>query len=210
MRTFIALALLSASVAIAQPVSGSWGGYVSGWTPDRQQTGGFDNRYRRPPVLTPAQQQYLAVQQLNAQQAYNEFYARQNYVQSQAAAARQQEQAAQQFAQQQEISARRAREEELAHQEQLLVQQQQLALQQQMLAQQQQQAAAEERARIADREEKLKAVEAEQKAVAERDAAREALARAEADAKPREKGPDIHRWVDEDGVVHYSTRPPKK
>ena len=33
----------------------------------------------------------------------------------------------------------------------------------------------------------------------------EALARSKT-APPAEKGPDIHRWIDEDGVVHYSTK----
>lgn len=205
MRPLLGLLLLSSALAFAQPVPGSWGGYVGGWVNDPPRTP-VTGAYRRPPQLTPQQQQSLALQQLAAQQA---FFAQQNYVQVQQVAARQQEFAAQQLAAQQELAAwqaRQAREQELAHQEQLLAQQQQLAVQQQLLAQQQQRAAADELARLAERSEKVKQVEAEQQALAAREAARLALARSEADAKPKEKGPDIHRWVDEDGVVHYSTR----
>ena len=207
--SLILLVVLSGSLALAQNMPGSYGGYVSGWvgeTPRGSAFGGYGYAPYFAPRLTPAQLQYLALQQVASQQY---FFAQQQLVVS----ARQQEVAAQQFAQQQEaltLQRRQAREQELAAQEQRLAQQQQLAVQQQILAQQQQQAAADERARVVDREEKLKVAEAEQKLELEREAARLALARAEADAKPREKGPDIHRWVDEDGVVHYSTRPPKR
>lgn len=206
MRALIVGFLLSASLSFAQNVPGSWGGYVSGWVSDAPRPSALVLRGSvdlQRPRLTAQQQQYLAVQALAAQQY---FFAQQNYVQLQDIASRQQERLAQQqyLVEQQR---RQAREEELAAQEQLLVQQQQLALQQQQLAQQQQQAAAEELARVSKRAEKLKQFEAEQKVQTEGDAARRALARAEADAKPREKGPDIHRWVDDDGVVHYSTKP---
>ncbi|MDP1825672.1 MAG: hypothetical protein Q8L48_20595 [Archangium sp.] len=208
MRTLLLVALLAASVSLAQPVPGSWGGYVSGWVSDapRLTPMPFD-RAVRTPRLTRQQREYLALQQLAAQQA---FFAQQNYVQLAQVSARQEALAAQQLAQQQELVAeqrRLAREQELAAQEQLLAQQQQLAVQQQLLAQAQQQAAAEELVRTQEREAKLKQLELAHQQELERDAARLALARAEADAKPREKGPDIHRWTDEDGVVHYSTKP---
>ena len=206
MRALIVGCFLSASVALAQPVPGVWSGYVNGWVSDAQHSGslalGFNARHRVP-RLTLQQQQVLVLQSIAAQQA---FVTQQNYVQLQQVAAQQQEQLAQQQAlatQQRQYEYERS----LGSEAQLLAQQQQLAVQQQLLAQQQQQAAAEELARVAERESKVKLVEAEQKLLAEREAARQALARAEADAKPREKGPDIHRWVDDDGVVHYSTRP---
>lgn len=206
MRTLVLVSVLAASGAVAQP--GSWGGYVSGWVSDapRASTVVLD-RTIRTPRLTRQQREYLALQQLAAQQA---FFAQQNYVQLVQVSARQEALAAQQLAQQQDFAAeqrRLAREQDLAAQEQLLAQQQQLAVQQQLLAQAQHQAAAEELARTQEREAKLKQLEFEHRLELEREANRLALARAEADAKPREKGPDIHRWVDEDGVVHYSTRP---
>ncbi len=208
MRTLLLCLMVSSSVALAQ--NGTWGGYVSGWVNDAPRSGSFtdlDYAARRV-TLTQRQREYLVLQQLSAQQA---FFAQQSYVQLQQVSARQEELSRVQLAQQQELASqqrRQALEQELAAQEQLLTQQQQLAVQQQLLAQQQQQAAAEELIRLAQREATLKRMEAEQKVQLQREeAARVALARAETDAKPRQKGPDIHRWVDEDGVVHYSTRP---
>ena len=216
MRHLTAVVLLSASASFAQvwggyvtgssprSVPGVWSGYVNGWQRTPQPTSTFttiDGPLVRKP--TRAQREAIALSQLAAQQA---FFANQNYVQLQQVAAQQREQ----LARQEELAAeqRRIQEEQAAAAEEaILVQRQQLALQQQLLAQQQQQAAAEELARVAEREAKLRQIEAEQKVMAEKEAQRIALLRAEEDAKPREKGPDIHRWVDDDGVVHYSTKP---
>lgn len=214
MRHLTAFVLLSASVSFAQvwggyvtgssprSVPGVWSGYVNGWQSTPQPAPVFLD----PPLVrkpTRAQREAIALSQIAAQQA---FFANQNYVQLQQVAAQQREQ----LARQEELAAeqRRIQEEQAAAAEEaILVQRQQLALQQQLLAQQQQQAAAEELARVAEREAKLRQIEAEQKLMAEKEAQRIAQARAEEDAKPREKGPDIHRWVDDDGVVHYSTKP---
>lgn len=213
MRALLGCLVLSASVALAQNVPGTWGGYVTGWTTSQpRSTFGFRDLTpsTRRPTLTERQRQYLVLQQLAAQQA---FFATQNYVQLQQVSARQERQEEvrlQQLVAQQELAAeqrRQSREQELAAQQLLLTQQQQLAVQQQLLAQQQAQAAAEELARLAERDEKLARLEAAHQQQLEAEAARLALARAAADARPREKGPDIHRWVDEDGVVHYSTKP---
>jgi hypothetical protein len=214
MRHLTAFVLLSASVSFAQAwggyvtgssprsVPGVWGGYVTGWQSTPQPAPMLLDAapVRRP---TRAQREAIALSQIAAQQAY---FANQNYVQLQQVAAQQQAQ----LARQEQLAAeqRRVQEEQAAAAEEaILVQRQQLAMQQQLLAQQQQQAAAEELARVAEREAKLRQLEAEQKLMAEREAQRLAQLRAEEDAKPREKGPDIHRWVDEDGVVHYSTKP---
>lgn len=211
MRALLCCVVLSASMALAQNVPGTWGGYVTGWTTSQPRISPFAFRdlttSTRRPVLTERQRHDLALQQLAAQQA---FFATQNYVQLQQVSARQEEVRLQQLVAQQELAAeqrRQAREQELAAQQLLLTQQQQLAVQQQLLAQQQAQAAAEELARLAERDEQLKQLEAQHQQQLEAEAARLALARAAADARPREKGPDIHRWIDEDGVVHYSTRP---
>lgn len=218
MRHVTAFVLLSASVSFAQ----AWGGYVTGSSP-RSNPGvwsGYVNGWQNTPQPTPVfldastgrrpttrERQIIALNQLAAQQA---FYANQNYVQLQQAAAQQQAQQAAQLARQEELAAEQRRiqqEQAAAAEEALLVQRQQLAMQQQLLAQQQQQAAAEELARVAEREAKVRQIEAEQKLMAEKEMQRLAQLRAEEDAKPREKGPDIHRWVDDDGVVHYSTKP---
>ena len=205
MRILIVGCVLWASGALAQQGPGVWSGYVNGWVADATRSGTFQRGFDavRIPRLSRQEQQVLVLQSLAANSA---FLAQQNYVQLQQVTAQQQEQLAQQQAQ---AAQQRQYEYErsLASEAQLLAQQQQLAVQQQLLAQQQQQAAAEVLARVAEREAKVKVLEAEQKLLAEREAARQALARAEADAKPREKGPDIHRWVDDEGVVHYSTRP---
>lgn len=217
MRHVLLISVLSASAAFAQAwvgnvnsssttQSGVWTGYVNGWVRDPVRVTPVLDTVGRP-TLTKRQRDSLALQQLAAQQ---NFFATQSYLQMQDLAARQSEQQATQLARQEELAAERRRAEQeqaLAAEAQLLAQQQQLAVQQQLLAQQQQQAAAEELARVAEREARLKLLEAEQKLLVEREAGRLAQARAEADAKPREKGPDIHRWVDEDGVVHYSTKP---
>lgn len=200
----LAPALLISAV-LAQPVPGSWGGYVSGWTPSptysmpvRTIDGPLVNRRA---VNTQAQQLYV-LSQLQAQSA---FLSQQNYVE------RQREKEADALAAQQRLAAQQDAllAQQQAAQAQLFAQQQLLAAQQQqLLAQQQRDAdlararAEEDRAALAKKELELK-----ERELAAREAERVELARAEA-SKPREKGPDIHRWVDSDGVVHYSTRPP--
>jgi Domain of unknown function (DUF4124) len=200
----LAPALLISAI-LAQPVPGSWGGYVSGWTPSpsyappvRTIDGPLVNRRS---VNTQAQQLYV-LSQLQAQSA---FLSQQNYVE------RQREKEADALAAQQRLAAQQDAllAQQQAAQAQLFAQQQLLAAQQQqLLAQQQRDAelararAEEDRAALAKKELELK-----ERELAAREAERVELARAEA-SKPREKGPDIHRWVDSDGVVHYSTRPP--
>jgi hypothetical protein len=186
---------LWASTALAQ--GGVWGGYVTGW---QNAPPVFVNRYVgntqlqpvvRPTFVAPSYGYYGGWPVYSSFQADDELERQKE----QARAAQQQA-----IAMQQE-QYERERERARAAEAQLLAQQQQLAMQQQLLAQQQQQALMEEQARLAAREAKA---QLEQKAMAEKEAAR---VRAEEDARPREKGPDIHRWVDEDGVVHYSTKP---
>lgn len=198
MRALVVIGGLWASPALAQ--SGVWGGYVTGW---QHAQPAFVNTVVGNTQLQPV------VRPIYVAPGYGYGYGWPSYssFQDDEAVAQQREQA--RLAQQQAIAAQQAqyereRERALAAEAQLLAQQQQLALQQQLLAQQQQQALMEEQARLAEREAKAKQVELEQQALAEKEAEK---LRAEAAAKPRQKGPDIHRWVDEEGVVHYSTRP---
>jgi hypothetical protein len=196
MRAALVIGGLWASTALAQ--NGVWGGYVTGW----QSSPTYVNRYVgntqvipavRPTFVAPAYGYY-------GWPAYSSFQS-DEYVEQQREQARVAQQQA--IAMQQE-QAERECECARAAEAQMVAQQQAIALQQQMLAQQQQQALMEAQARLAEREALAKQqAELEQKALAEKEAAR---AREE-DAKPREKGPDIHRWVDDDGVVHLSTKP---
>jgi len=203
----LAPALLISAV-LAQPVPGSWGGYVSGWTPSPTYSAPFrqldpvPGRRTVNTVNTQAQQLYV-LSQLQAQSA---FLSQQKDVE------RQREREADALAAQQRLAAQQDAllAQQQAAQAQLFAQQQLLAAQQQqLLAQQQRDAdlararADEDRAALAKKELELK-----ERELAAREAERVELARAEA-SKPREKGPDIHRWVDSDGVVHYSTRPPR-
>jgi len=199
MRNALLISLLSASASFAQ--QGVWTGYVGGWqnTPAPVAVHPLALTYQTP-----------AYRQLNfiARNSYG-GYAYAPYVPYQLQPDSDDQEAARQAAlQQQEVAAQQReydRQQALAAQQQMLAQQQELAAQQQQVAQQQQQALIQELARIADREAQLRQVEAEQKLLAAREAERQ---RAEAEAaKPREKGPDIHRWVDEEGVIHLSTRP---
>jgi|GEM_PF-4839786 septal ring factor EnvC (AmiA/AmiB activator) len=204
------LALVLTSV-LAQPVPGTWTGYVNGWVPDTSPRPVMPLSVGpvRRPVLTPQQQQVIVWSQWAAQQQY---LAQQTLLERQKEDARARE--ADALAAQQRLTAQQdvLIQQQQAAQAQLLAQQAQLAAQQQqLLAQQQQRDAELTLARL--EEEKAQALKKEreekEREVAAREAARLELARAEA-SKPGEKGPDIHRWVDEDGVVHYSTRPPSR
>ncbi len=198
MRHVILLSLLSSSASLAQ--QGVWTGYVNGWqsTPTPVAV--------HPMALTVQTPAYRQLEFLS-RSGYGYGYVAPGYFPSFPQDDEQAAQAAQYAAQQEQAAKQRRyeREQALAAEAQLLAQQQQLAAQQQLIAQQQQQALMEELARISAREAQLRQAEAEQKLLAEREAER---LRAEAQAaKPCEKGPDIHRWVDEEGVIHYSTRP---
>jgi len=196
MRPLVALSGLWACTALAQ--GGVWGGYVTGWqsAPLQVPSTYIGNTQLQPAVRFPA---YVAPSYGYGYgwPAYSSFQTDEDTARAQQLA-QQQAIAAQQAQYDREREAARAREIEA----QLLAQQQQVAQQQLVLAQQQQQAAIDAQARLAERE--AKQLELQQKELAEK---QEAAAHAEAEAKPREKGPAIHRWVDEDGVVHYSTKP---
>lgn len=192
-----------ASSASWAQATGTWTGYVNGWVKDQPQhvapfIPGQFTKWR----ISAEQQQYLLWRQWTAQEAFvAQQYAQQTL---QTAAAAQRELALQERVQRAELEVREqqlAREKE-AHLQQLMAQQV-VTQQQQALAEQQQREA--EAARAAA-ESQLRQLEQERQQKAAREVARAAVVSAEAAARPREKGPDIHRWVDEEGVVHYSTR----
>lgn len=197
------LTAMLVSTTLAQSVPGTWTGYVNGWVSEPQRS---SNVYLPGPVrrVSQADRQTIILSQIAAQQAY---FAQMNLVERQ-----------KELAHQQEVDALAAQQRVTAQQEALLAQQQaaaaqSLAQQQQLIAQQQQLLAQQRQLEIdaaqaraeADR---VAALEAEQKARAD-EATRALEARELARSQPRstEKGPDIHSWTDEDGVVHFSTKP---
>lgn len=157
MRALLVSVMLISSAVLAQPVPGTWSGYVNGFVPTTRTTttyGNFDNYGptwgpgRRPPTLSVQQQQLLVLSQLSAQQAY---LSQLNFTERQKEFARQQE--ADALAAQQRLSAQQEVliAQQQAAQAQLLAQQQQLVAQQQQLAAQAQQREADSvLARIAD------------------------------------------------------------
>jgi hypothetical protein len=192
------LCSLIGTAASAQQVQGTWTGYVNGWVPDARPTA---PRYvdRTTIRLTEQQRQAWIYNQLVAQQA---FFAQQAIAAQSKEAERQRE------------SEARAAELRLYEQQQALIQQQQAA-QAQLLAEQQLLAAEREKLRL---EEERKALEAARARLVEEQerAAKNALAAQEEAKKvtavaapPRDDtpGPPIHKWVDEEGVTHFSTRP---
>lgn len=203
---FLATVVISAAASAQQ--QGVWTGYVNGWQP------ASTSHYQPPrvavvptyPRVSVAQQQWVSWQQTQI------FLAQQ---QQQAQAKQQAEEraradAAAQYALQAEL----AREQQRAAdaqaalaQQQWVAQQEQLKLQTQLLEQERERADAARRALAEEEAQRSRQRDAEQKLAAERDDLRRAIARAEEDAKPREKGPDIYKWTDDEGVTHISTRP---
>ena len=181
----LGLALLAPSLASAQ--SGVWTGYVNGWVPDRPavvRPGGLLTR----PIARPGGWWVPAV----------------TFVQPAPAPAPAQP----------DVRAA-IREERLAERERELSMRQ--AEQAAAMAEQQRRLAELERAEAARRDAELAAAKEEaarlraallEKEQEERE--REIAAR-EAERVERAKasgpGPKVHKWVDEDGVVHFSTKP---
>ncbi len=185
MRLVIALVVTVGFGAWAQWAGGGvWTGYVNGWVPDQPRA--FQVPYALPyfsygtPYLVDPG--YAAPPPAWSAIAWQQQAAADQAVES-ARLAREAEalRRAADEAAARELAAHQAAQE-LAAQQLALQQAQQLALQQ---ATQQ-----------------LAAQKAELE-LAEREAARKAAA-----AAPPVKGPDVYRWVDGEGVVHYSTRAP--
>ncbi len=205
MRSLLAgVVVLAASTAVAQQTSGTWTGYVNGW------------------VSTPATTVRFPVRSYPVEQQYNPYWAAQ-------AIAAQQIVYQQSIAQEQARFAEREREandramagrDALAEQERLLADQRlQLAQQQRLLAERE---LALQQRKLADAQEaaaaQLALAAAQQQAVTQQLLAATTAAKArEANedkqtagpSRPSEPGPQIHRWVDDEGVVHLSTKPPR-
>ncbi len=209
----IATCLLSVST-FAQSTGGVWTGYVNGWVNDTPRTTvrwptRFDGVYRAP-VASAQQYQYWAAQQLAAQQiVVQQTFA----LEQQRIAMREREATEKALAVQQELL---QQEQALAEQRVQLAEKQRLAAERELAVQQEKLAEAQASAAA-----QLAAAAAQQHAAAAQLANANALAavasapkgeerRADSAARPAEKGPDIHRWVDEAGVVHLSTKPPKR
>ncbi len=203
--SLLALVLVSFS-SLAQPVDGVWTGYVGGWAPNRSPVRvGWGVRV--PPRLTASQyQQYVlaaSISQLANQQAY---WQQMNFVERQQEAERLDR----------EALARRAAE--VAERDQALSQRQLeqayvVAEQQRRIAELErrqyealQREAAEAQAQLSQARAALeaKALEEREKEIAAREAAR--VERAKEDDRKGVKT-NVYRWVDEDGVMHFSTKP---
>lgn len=212
------LAAVISSAAMAQQ-QGVWTGYVNGWQPSGQQANGTWVGNTRFPTTQPVQPRTTYPTYPNwvwQQNAAAQVYLAQQQAREQARAdadARARADAAAQAAMQAELAREQQRAEDARAalaQQQWAAQQEQLKLQTQLLEQERERVEAERRALAEAEQQRTQQRDAEAKLEAERETLRRALARAEEDAKPREKGPDIHKWVDADGVVHFSTRPPEQ
>lgn len=207
MRALIALLVTFGFSAWAQsPGGGAWTGYVNGWVPDQPRVARVP--YALPYVAPYVTWPYPTEPVMVAPPAWGSGTWRQRHRDEEAATL------ARAMADQADAD-RRAREAEAlrraaddAAARELAAQRatQELAAQQLALQQAAQELAAQ---RLAAQEAALKLAEqkaAEQRAqqLAEQDAA----AAKKVAAAPVEKGPDVYRWVDDEGVVHYSTRAP--
>lgn len=226
MRLIVLGVMAISGLAFAQ--NGSWGGYVSGWTPSngqstgvwtgyvngwvgntRVQSPGFQDRTSIDPRTRQQVQQNIAAQQYLATQFY---FAQQQ--QAQRAKEEREEAARAEAAEQARLQAQVEYEQQRAEEARAELERQQWAQQQErlqhereLLQQERERAEAARDALAKEEQQRAAQREAEQKLEAEREQLRQALARAEDDAKPREKGPEIYRWVDENGVTHLSTKP---
>jgi hypothetical protein len=183
--------------------SGSWRGYVTGWVSDpnsaRQQLTVPQYRLSLP-------QQYVWLSQLAYEQSYT----------AQMNAALLEKEAARQLTKEQLFAQQRLNEQ----QSQFILQQQTAQTQEQLrFALERERQALKERAALeiekAALNEKIAAFEqkaleekrllaAKEQEVVAREAARLAQARAEEKSDPPK---EIFRWVDEDGIIHFSSKP---
>jgi hypothetical protein len=213
MRIALALVACLATPALAQP--GVWTGYVGGWKYDppqqvlplrvftqgslpRERTASERERARaaiaRVPLVVPVASYFPSDWGGDTQLAAQ----REELQREQEALAQEQARMQAELADRE----RRLAEEQAAAQRALLAQQQRLAEQQRVAREQAAQSEA-----LAERE---------RAAASERQAAEEERLRQEqtteratqARAEPKAASPEIHHWVDADGVEHYSTRPP--
>lgn len=202
MRRVLLLTAVMAAPAFAQ--SGVWTGYVNGWqwTPQANTVWLGSNPWLRTTTpLRPRDRTAIIWSQIAAQNAY---FSQMNLVERQKENARREEQ---------DLALRKMA---LDQQERALAQQQleqawQAAEQQRLAAQAERRqtelatkAADDARAQLAAAQLSLQQKELEL-SLAQREkeiAAREA----ERLARPRTPGPAIYKWVDEDGVMHISTK----
>ncbi len=193
---FFAASSLVASAALAELPNGVWTGYVNGWVPTNNASvagaagpcGPFSRAVpvRRQPWIQPVPYYVMVqaqgqTQQANAEKAEAAVRAAQLEAERQAAVDREQ-------LIQRQLDAERqlAAQRELAAQQQLEAERQ-LAAQRLALEQQRQQVLA---------------------AAAVPPPASPVRAAPKEDARPYQPGNDVYRWVDDEGVTHYSTNVP--
>lgn len=193
MRTLIVLVSLAASTALAQDNGGVWTGYVGGWKPNAQ-----------PQVTGPGfvpRTDWQRTRQPQRQVVVMPYYVPVNTTSVNQETQRAAEQAEQRRAWEAE-QARIAQQNQLENERRLAAEREAM-LQQQL----------ESERRIATEREALAA----EKLRLEREAAARTLAAMTPPMKdpepvrpaaPQTPGNDIYRWVDADGVTHYSTNVP--
>lgn len=202
MRALSVALVVVSTVSMAQVgKGGAWRGYVRGWVADDAPLPGATSlqpqrRFPTQPIPYNAWVgQQLVWQQWQAAAAQQATLA----TLADAERARVEQRAADEArAEQAALVQAELERERLRHDaERLQIERQRLENEQKLMAAQ---LAAAQRAET----ERAAAAEAERVAKAEEERkAREA----ELAARPRTKGPDVHTWVDDEGVVHFSTTP---
>jgi hypothetical protein len=203
----LTLALVScSSVAFAQYENGGvWTGYVGGWKPNTQPgfIGGGVVPFRPAVTTAPNQVPNWQLWQLAQVQAQGQWAIQ---------AEMQRQTAVQLAAAQQQAEAARAHELEQARQAQLEAERrlaaERAAMLQQQLETERRLAAEKELFAMQRLEAERAAAAAAAKASAEKAAQPAPVVASRDDDKPSTPGNDIYRWVDDEGVVHYSTRVP--
>jgi Domain of unknown function (DUF4124) len=200
MRTVFFAVTVVSSAALAQYENGGvWTGYVGGWKPNTQSTGTRVGV----PAWTQQVPQWQWWQMANIQSQWALQAELQRRAAADQAVAAQQAEAARAFEVEQARQAQVQAERRLAAEREAMLQRQldeerRLTAEKELLALQRLEA---ERATAA-------AAAAAAKVNAEKAAQAAPVVASREEEKPVTPGNDIFRWVDDEGVVHYSTRVP--
>ncbi|MDX2014496.1 MAG: DUF4124 domain-containing protein [Myxococcaceae bacterium] len=204
MRTLCFAVTFASSLAFGQYENGGvWTGYVGGWKPNHQPT---PSRVVLPSWTNGTTQadrnaQWQWWQMANIQSQWALQAELQRRTASEQAIAAQQAEAARAYQLEQARQAQLDAERRLAAEREAMLQRQleeerRLTAEKELLAMQRLEA------------ERASAAAAVAKANAEKAAQAPQVVASREEEKPATPGNDIYRWVDEEGVVHYSTRVP--